>query len=623
MERDRGANAMDEDALPNSLEGWTDRALGPASAVAALFVLATSVADLSDGYHPPLEAATYVFTWSAAALTYLCYRRRLIGSIAVGLVADTILTCLLLIRLWLDAASVSGTAMFLVIKMMGMAVLIPWGGTIQLASAATTVALYTVLLMQRPDAIAPRDRLDQLAAPALAALISIGGAQLAARSRAEFARASERLAHALRLARAAENENAALLDSAREVTAVAGKLVAAVGKPDLLSRLCVQARGVLGCDVVAVYLRSADGTVFTLRATDGLSDDEIEPLRSLSIPADVMERQSRQFGSASWQSALPEKPSTVLEAFALRYGVTQLLRVPLYRGEEVVGILTASYRGRREPFSTHQEQAARSIGQFASLVWENNRLIAELEHANRLQADFVATMSHELRTPLNIILGYAHLLLEREFGEITPDQSMSLTRIERSGQELLELVGTTLHVGRLDAGAVPLEVTRFNLAELIDEVSRETRELWERDGLDYQVSLPSEPIGLNTDRAKLKVVLKNLIGNAAKFTERGSIRVEATRRGDRTAIAVRDTGIGISPEVLPIIFDRFRQADSSTTRRFGGVGLGLYIVRRLVTMLGGDVEVESTAGEGSVFTVSLRDKAASAIGSAARDALPS
>ena len=215
-------------------------------------------------------------------------------------------------------------------------------------------------------------------------------------------------------------------------------------------------------------------------------------------------------------------------------------------------------------------------------------------------------MSHELRTPLNAIVGYASLLIDGAYGAVSDEQDQVLRRLDKSACELLELINSTLDVSRLEAGRMPMDIREVSVTSLLQEVDAETRALREKPGLEFVWDVPARLPRLRTDPLKLKVILKNLIGNAVKLTERGSVRVGA-RRVDRGVVefSVTDTGIGIDPIARNVIFEPFRQVDSSNTRRHGGVGLGLYVVRRLVDSIGGDLALESALGHGSTFRVSV------------------
>jgi signal transduction histidine kinase len=227
----------------------------------------------------------------------------------------------------------------------------------------------------------------------------------------------------------------------------------------------------------------------------------------------------------------------------------------------------------------------------------------EAEAADRAKTEFLATMSHELRTPLNAILGYTQLFLSETFGVLTAEQDYALQRVDKNGRELLDLISAVLDVSRLKAGRLPVEIKEVQVAELLKEVETETQELREQTPVVSVWKVERGLPLLYTDPGKLKVVLKNLIGNAVKFTEQGSITVDAHGYESGIEIDVIDTGIGIPTDELPSIFEPFRQLEGTRTRQFGGTGLGLHIVKRLLELLGGKIAVESEVGRGSIFHV--------------------
>ncbi len=236
---------------------------------------------------------------------------------------------------------------------------------------------------------------------------------------------------------------------------------------------------------------------------------------------------------------------------------------------------------------------------------ELRRLYNEAQAANRLKSEFIATMSHELRTPLNTIVGYTDLLLDGEYGSLSADQLKTLRIIGRHQLELGELINATLDLSRLEASKVALELSDVDLTDLLQLLETDARSLWANPDVQFIWNIAPGLPRLHTDRAKLKTVLRNLVGNAAKFTERGSITVEARAVPGGVEIVVADTGVGIPKDKQELIFEPFRQVDSSTTRRYRGVGLGLYIVRRLLMMMGGEIALESDVGRGSTFRIRL------------------
>jgi signal transduction histidine kinase len=238
--------------------------------------------------------------------------------------------------------------------------------------------------------------------------------------------------------------------------------------------------------------------------------------------------------------------------------------------------------------------------------WEEQLVAAKeaAEEASRLKSAFLSTMSHELRTPLTAIMGYSNLLLAGIGGDLTPRQAADVGLIAAGADRLLALINDVLDLTRLGAGMLTLEPAAVDLAALVDGVAAEVAPQAAAKALAIAIDVPPGLV-IRADPLRLHQVLLNLVGNAVKFTEAGRIAITARRGDDRVEIAVADTGIGIAPHALPRVFDEFRQADESTTRRFGGSGLGLAIARRLVELHGGTIRAESTPGVGSVFTVVL------------------
>ncbi len=250
-------------------------------------------------------------------------------------------------------------------------------------------------------------------------------------------------------------------------------------------------------------------------------------------------------------------------------------------------------------------------------------LNAALEDANKARSQFLSTMSHELRTPLTSILGFSQILLRTsDSASFNHRQRSNIERILKNGQHLLSLINDVLDLAKIEAGRMDINNSQVNLSEILSSVVEETRSIAVEQKLNLQWNVEDGMSYIETDPIKLRQILLNLISNALKFTEKGSVTITAKRveplvvpdtsveltennNTEQVAISVQDTGIGISQEMQERIFEAFYQVDGSNTRKYGGTGLGLSIVRQLTALLGGKLELQSAPGTGSTFTIYL------------------
>jgi signal transduction histidine kinase len=398
---------------------------------------------------------------------------------------------------------------------------------------------------------------------------------------------------------------------------VAQEMIASLDTATVLERLCRVTTEVLGCDCGHTLLWIPEEKAYRNVAGYGDTPEQWETLRAMKIPQESAVALASQMvkgdGVVEVEAATGE-PGLLLAMLMRQCGLTASLVVPLRRGELVIGALTASYRGRRG-FSNRQKRLARGLAQITSLALANARLLEEIERSNRVKEDFVSTMSHELRTPLNIMLGYNQLIREETFGPLTAKQADVIDRLQKTASELLELVNTTLDLSRLQSRRVPLEIQAVRIPEFMRELEVEAHQLNRKPQLQLRWEIPPDLPILHTDPVKVKMVLKNLLTNALKFTDAGTVSVQVEAQEHGVAFLVVDTGPGIAPEELAVIFEPFRQGGEFATRPEGGVGLGLYIVRQLLEVLGGEISVTSEVGKGSTFRVWLPGEGARNAGS--------
>jgi signal transduction histidine kinase len=287
------------------------------------------------------------------------------------------------------------------------------------------------------------------------------------------------------------------------------------------------------------------------------------------------------------------------------------LAIPLIVGDQVLGVLDlqseSPNRFAEDDVRIHTTLAAQVAValQNAMLYADQLKTTERLREVDRLKSEFLASMSHELRTPLNSIIGFADVLLEGIDGSLNDRMSEDVTLIRDSGRHLRSLIGEMLDMSKIEAGVMELYYEEIDVPSLAQEILANTRTLAKGKSLDIRLELDPSLEKIFADRTRLTQILLNLMGNAVKFTEGGSITLSLEDRNGNLLASIRDTGIGIRQEDIPVIFEQFRQVDGSLTRKAGGTGLGVPISRSLVELHGGEMWVESEPGVGSTFLFTI------------------
>jgi signal transduction histidine kinase len=304
-------------------------------------------------------------------------------------------------------------------------------------------------------------------------------------------------------------------------------------------------------------------------------------------------------------------------------GFRAIVALPLQTGEGVLGAV-AFYFAAAGVISAETRSLLRMVADQMAATAQKARLIEDLRRANaalletnaelerqyvvlldarRVKDEFLANISHELRTPLTAVMGYLALMEEGLAGPVTQEQLRTLAQVKVSSQHLLDLIGDLLELTTLKRGGLETSLSAFDVREPLHDAVSSTRGRAETVAL--RVSEPESSAIMVSDRRKIAKLLVALLSNAYKFTSSGEVRLSVEVRNDRAVYRVQDTGIGIPEEMRQAVFDEFRQVDGSSTRRYGGSGLGLSLARRLARLLGGEIYVDSAVGEGSTFRVEL------------------
>jgi signal transduction histidine kinase len=354
--------------------------------------------------------------------------------------------------------------------------------------------------------------------------------------------------------------------------------------------------------------RSIDGMVALI------VDQENERMRTLRVALDAANRRSLVvmgiFAVASVLLALVGG-FVISWAFILPVRAAQAFLNDLAAGR-FGGAVTVPNRDEFGALAVNLNETSREL---ARLDAEQRRtadtlrsLNVQLEQASRAKSEFLANMSHELRTPLNAILGFTEMILDRLYGEVPPELKEPLDDIQTNGKHLLRLINDVLDLSKIEAGRMELSLTDYVVEDVVGTVRASLRSLASDKGLEFLTEVePDLPLARG-DARRITQCLLNLAGNALKFTKQGRVVIGVERQGDQLRYRVTDTGIGIPADQLDAVFAEFRQVDATTTREFGGTGLGLTITKKFVELHGGRIWVESELYKGSTFafTIPLR-----------------
>ncbi|WP_286945559.1 response regulator [Acetobacterium sp. UBA5834] len=394
--------------------------------------------------------------------------------------------------------------------------------------------------------------------------------------------------------------------------------------------------------VAAVYLRNADTNQFEHFESIGL--DEIG---RVAFAGDTLEGEfgaSLASGHYTHIKDIPEDSRFVFYTVSGKFMPREIITIPIIFGGEVIAVVSLAAIGKynqkaidfiEKTISTMSARiegilAYRTIKAFSQKLEHQNRELdaqknemeeqsvelihqnielemqkKELNEANQLKTNFLSNMSHELRTPLNSVIALSGILNRRLKNEIPEEEYSYLEVIERNGKNLLALINDILDISRIEAGREEVEITTFNINQLIDEVVEMLAPQAREKNVICRNGSGNTAVYINSDSDKCRHILENLAGNAVKFTEQGQVELFIGQDDENIEIRVTDTGIGIDENYLPYIFDEFRQGDGSTSRKFGGTGLGLAIAQKYAHLLGGTVRVKSVVNEGSEFILSL------------------
>jgi signal transduction histidine kinase len=577
MQRRKPATAWDAayEAERDAAIVWRTR-WAVALCVLCLMVACADVAlarPTAEGLRLKFLAAFLALSTGIGIATLLPAGRRNPRPIAVAFGVGIVLTIDVYSLMVPNGIAIGGAS--LCAAVMGLAILVPWGAVPQAIVGLVAVAAYGSLWLT-----SGADTSALLSIVVSASIVGVVGASLLDRyRRTAYVQAWQQT----------------------RVAALGHELAEQEQPSDVAARLVSHATALIAADICLVAQASptSEGPRM-LRVTHvgGAVPALAEQLVGFEMSSD-----SPLVGDIVARGVLSmpaDAPDSELGRILANQPEVRALYVALQRGAEVLGVVAWI---RRRDFAEAERQLVARLADPAALALKTVRLLSDLRESSRLKSEFVSTVSHELRTPLNVILGFADMA--RDVGFDPPERERCLSRIETAGRELLTLIESTLEVGRLEASRSPVRIETIRLPAFWSDLGHTCATIPREQAVRFEWASDVPDVAIATDPHKLRVIVRNLVGNALKFTTHGHVRAGLQMEGDRLIVSVADTGIGIRAEDQQVIFEMFRQGDGSDARRFGGTGLGLYIVRRFAEQLGATITLDSTPGRGATFHVAL------------------
>ena len=428
-----------------------------------------------------------------------------------------------------------------------------------------------------------------------------------------FSAVASQLAVAVRNAQLYEDAQ----QRAREMDAIAATgrdINSTLDLESVLGRIAIHVQRLLTEDSVAIFFDVEGDGCYRVSATAGAGTEEIRSV-SFRMGEGILGSIAASGEAEVIEDTTKDSRARHIEGTAQELEGEKLMVAPLLSLERVIGVI-AVWRGASEPaFQAEELEFLKGIGRQASVAVRNAQLfgqakaaLAEAEAANRAKSSFLASMSHELRTPLNAILLYSELLMDEAGERGLPAMGTDLVKIQGAGKQLLSLIDDILDLSKIEAGRMTVFLEDCDVPLLLADIAATVEPLVARNRNRFEVEVDPSLTRLHTDLRKVRQILCNLLGNAARFTRDGSVVLAVSRDTDHPGwirFAVRDTGIGLNEAQMVRIFQEFAQAEDSTASTHGGTGLGLTICRRFTDLLGGEINVTSRPGEGATFTVRL------------------